>query len=75
MIRALTTQSTVAIHPNRMTALPENRAPVIGHPGQGEMQIIAALVDLQLQISLGAPLAADIAHLQGQATIKTVLTQ
>jgi hypothetical protein len=75
MIRALTTQSTVAIHPNGMTALPEYRAPVIGDPGQGEMQIIAALVDLQLQIRLGAPLAAGIAHLQGQATVKTFLTQ
>jgi hypothetical protein len=75
MVRALTTQSSLAIHPNRMTALPQNRAPVIGHPGQGEMQIIAALVNLQLQIRLGAPLAAGIAHLKGKATVKTVLTQ
>jgi hypothetical protein len=58
-----------------MTALPENWAPVIGHPGQGEMQIIAALVDLQLQIRLRAPLTAGIAHLKGKATVKTVLTQ
>jgi hypothetical protein len=75
MIRALTTQSTVAIHPNGMTALPENRAPVIGHPGQGEMKIIATLVDLQLQIRLGAPLAAGIAHVKDKATVKTFLTQ
>jgi hypothetical protein len=75
MIRALTTQSTVAIHPNGVTALPENRAPVLGHPGQGEMQIIATLVDLQLQIRLGAPLAASIAHVKDKATVKTFLTQ
>jgi hypothetical protein len=58
-----------------MTALPENRATVIGHPGQGEMQIIAALIYFQLQICIGAPLTAGIAHLNGQATVKTVLTQ
>jgi hypothetical protein len=58
-----------------MTALPKNRARVICHPGQGEMQIIAALVDLQLQIRFWAPLTAGIAHLKGEATVKNVLTQ
>jgi hypothetical protein len=58
-----------------MTALPENRPPVIEQPSQGEVQIMAALINLQLQIRLGPSLAGGITDLKGQATVKAVVAQ
>jgi hypothetical protein len=64
-----------AIHPDRMVALPENRSLIISAPGQGEMKITTALVDLQLKIMLGTSHAIAIANLKHQINVKAAFTQ
>jgi hypothetical protein len=75
LLGALATQASEAIHPNGMTSLPEDRATVVGHPSQGDVHIMTALINLHLKIGLGPSLAGGIAYLKDQTTVKAVLAK
>ena len=61
-----------AIHPDRMAALPEQGLLLPLPPGQGEVELRTAAVDLQLQVLRRQPFALGAAGLQPQAEIGAV---
>ena len=69
----LTAAAALAGHPDGLAALPEHGAVRIGNPGQGEVELFTAGVDLQLQVVLRAALSARVPHLKHQGAIEGVV--
>ena len=66
--RRLTTLACGGIHPDRVTAVPEERAIIT--PAQGEIEIATAAIKLQFKILFKQPFTLRAANFKPQHTIQ-----